>query len=368
MIWQRDWIEWWSNLGRPFQRLPRLGAVGVLALLLAAMVWTGFAVQDFAAADAERRAQNSAETAGADVSSDFELYVRINERLAEGESYYSAATAEHRANDFPTSPAVTVRLPTLAWLNDLTGSTVVHLLMGGMLILSLLCFVAGMGGQLASAERIGLSLAILIGGAGVILDKAPLFHDMAAGLLLSIALAIYRPDRWVLSLVLTGLALATREMAMAFVILWFAFALLQRRWAELVGLTFLTALFALGLYFHAQEVAAYRLPSDFASQGWDGMQGPLLPLASLARYTLLFLLPAWLAAPIAILPLVGWLGLGGRTGLFVAGWFIGMALAMAVFARAENAYWIAIILPAYAAGLAFVPRAIADLVRSTVRA
>jgi hypothetical protein len=86
-----------------------------------------------------------------------------------------------------------------------------------------------------------------------------------------------------------------------------------------------------------------------------------LPLAALARFSVMLYLPAWLAGPLALLPLLGWIGLGGRMGLFASLWFGGMLLALALFARPDNAYWIVLILPAYAAGLAFVPRALADL-------
>ena len=65
--------------------------------------------------------------------------------------------------------------------------------------------------------------------------------------------------------------------------------------------------------------------------------------------------------PLAILPLLGWLGLGRRLGLFATMWFTGFFTAMALFARPENFYWAQMVLPLYFAGFAFAPRALADL-------
>ncbi len=103
------------------------------------------------------------------------------------------------------------------------------------------------------------------------------------------------------------------------------------------------------------------MPGDAVSQGWDAFAGIGLPLLALSKLTALLILPLWLAAPLAVLPLLGWLGLGGRLGLFAALWFAGFFAAMALFARPENFYWVQLTLPAYLAGFAFVPRALSDL-------
>ena len=70
---------------------------------------------------------------------------------------------------------------------------------------------------------------------------------------------------------------------------------------------------------------------------------------------------------VAVLPLLGWLGLGGRLGLFATLWFAGFLTMVALFARPENFYWVQLTLPALFAGFAFVPRALADLA-SAIRA
>jgi hypothetical protein len=186
-------------------------------------------------------------------------------------------------------------------------------------------------------------------------------HDFIAGVLLTFALLAYRPHCWWPALIAAAAALAVRELAAPFVVLWLAFALAGGRRGEALALAVLLAIFAGGLGLHAMAVDAARLPGDLASQGWNARAGYGLPLAGLRELTGLRHLPPIIAAPLAVLPLVGWAGLGGRLGLFATLWFAGIATMMALFARPANYYWIELALPAYALGLAFAPRALGDL-------
>lgn len=235
------------------------------------------------------------------------------------------------------------------------------MLLLGLLVVTILLFMHQLRSQALPLERVGAGILLLFGGAAAITPEAGLIHELLAGLLLTLALALYQPARWWPALIAAGLALAVRELAAPFVLLWLAFAVFQKRWAEAAGVAALLALFAIGLYLHYLGVEAQRLPGDAASQGWDAMAGIGLPLMALSKLTALLILPLWLAAPLAVLPLLGWLGLGGRLGLFAAIWFAGFFTAMALFARPENFYWVQLTLPAYLAGFAFVPRSLADL-------
>ena len=120
------------------------------------------------------------------------------------------------------------------------------------------------------------------------------------------------------------------------------------------------AVLAIGLVLHANAVAAARLPGDLVSEGWQALIGPALPLYGINLLTILQELPAWIAGPLGVLPLLGWAALGGRMGTLALGWFAGFLLFVALFARLENFYWMGLVVPAYGVGLAFVPRAIAD--------
>lgn len=360
-------VERWEALGRPFTHLPRWGAALVLAVALAMGLGAAAVVAPGAASGpASRTATPPPGTALAPSSAgrakgDMALYSRVAARVAAGEGYYAAAFAEHRASGYPTRPFFTIRLPTLAWAQAAIGA-------GGVRWLAL-ALVAGAiaalfwrAAPLASIEERIIAAALLAAGGGAAFSPVAGYdHDFIAGVLLTLALFAYRPERWGAALLAAAAALAVRELAAPFVLLWLAFALEQRRWREAGAVAGLLALFAAGLAAHALAVDALRLPGDLASQGWGALAGFGVPLAGLAQLTGLRHLPPLLAAPLAVMPLLGWAGLGGRTGLFALLWFTGLATGMGLFARPANYYWIELALPAYAAGLAFAPRALAEL-------
>ncbi|WAT16772.1 hypothetical protein OZN62_07405 [Aurantiacibacter sp. MUD11] len=354
-----DPLTWWNSLGRPLARLPRWGALAVLAVLLATMAWSVVAVAPVDQAETAQVEAKPDTTEG-----DIALYARISERVAAGEDYYVAAMDEQRARNYPTRPFVTVRLPTLAWLHNSIGPDGVRMLALLLLLGCLWGLHQRLNGKVEMAERVGALFMLALGGAAVAAPLAGLLHEVLAGALLSLAFLLYDRERWWPSLLAAGLALAVRELAVHFVLLWLAFALVGKRWREVAALVGLLGLFSIGMYLHYLGVEAQRLPGDPASQGWDAFTGLALPLMALSRLTALLVLPVTVAAPLAVLPFLGWLGQGGRLGLFATLWFAGFFTAMALFARPENFYWAQLVLPAYFAGLAFAPRALADLLRN----
>ena len=347
-------MTWWNGLGRPLARLPRWAAIAVLVALLASVVWATLAVAPVEQAEVARSEASESE-------GDRALYQRISERVADGESYYAAAVDEQRTRNYPTRPFVTVRLPTLAWLHSVIGASGVRIVSMLLLLACLWGLHQRLKGRTQPAERTAAVVMLALGGAAVAGSQSGYVHEVLAGMLLSLAFLLHTPDRWWPSLVAAGAALAVRELAAPFVLLWLAFAVMEKRRGEVVALGLLLLVFAAGMYLHYLGVEAYRQPGDPASQGWDGMLGPALPLMAMSRLTALLVLPVTYAAPFAIMPLLGWLGMGGRLGLFATLWFAGMFAAIALFARPENFYWAQLVLPAYFAGLALAPRALADL-------
>lgn len=345
----------WEALGRPLRHVPRWAAALMLLATIAACLWAVPAVDSYGAFS---RAAND-ERLEAGGRADFDLYEAIDRRIAKGESYYPAALDEQRSSRYPTKPFVTVRLPTLAWSSLLLGLDSWRIAALTLWLTAIIGLYAALKGTASRPERTGAALAAPAAAAGI--EKVGLSHEIVAGLLVSASLALYRRERWWPSLLLAACAVAVREMALPFLLLWGAFAAVERRWRELAAVVAVVLLFAAGMALHAQAVIAEQLPGDLVSPGWTGFQGPALPLFGMVTVTLLQTLPVWIAAPLAVLPLLGWLGLGGRLGLFASLWFTGYALAVALFARQENFYWLALLIPAYGAGLAFVPRALADL-------
>jgi hypothetical protein len=362
----------WEALGRPLMHLPRAAALALLALLIVAMALSipataAFDQPEAASAKPVTQAAPKAET-GADIGTgDLALYARVTERVAAGEDYYTAAMAEQRAQDYPTRPFVAVRLPTLALLGAALGLPAMRVLAMALLAAAMAALQFRLEGYAKPAERAAAQvLLVFAGAAALVVPQIGLIHEVFAGLLLTLALLLYRPERWWPSLLAAGLALAVRELTVPFVLLWLAFALGAGRWRESAGVGGLLAVFAIGMTAHYFAVEAGRLPDDPVSQGWQALMGYGLPILALIRLTPLTLLPSALAAAVMVLPLLGWFAIGGRLGLFACLWFAGFLTAVALFARPENFYWAQLVLPAYAIGLAFAPRALFELGRAAL--
>lgn len=348
---------------RPLRRLPRWGALAVLLLTLVACLWSVPAAERYGErfdADVEVRLDRGDRL-------DFDLYETINRRVARGENYYTAALDEQRRSGYPTKPFVTVRSPVLAWGNLTFGAAGWRVIAVGLWLMTLLGLVGLLSARASLLERTGAVLAAGAFGAVAFMPQVGLSHEIVSGLFLSAALALYRPRCWWPALLLAACGLAVREHALPFVLLWAAFAASQRRWDEFAAVAAVIALFAAGMALHAGAVASAQLPGDPVSDPWTGLQGPALALYGLRSVTLLQTLPPWLGPPLAVVPLLGWAALGGRTGLFAGLWFFGYACGVSLFGRQEHFYWLSLLIPAYGAGLAFVPRALADLVSALRR-
>jgi hypothetical protein len=356
-----DIVGWWDSLDHPFRRVPRWAAALILAITVAVCVWSPIAEYQYGhhAATVNRARLKKGDRR------DFDLYETINRRVAHGESYWHAALAEQRKSRYPTKPFIAVRTPTLAWATVVLGPLGWRVIAIGLWFVTVLGMLPLVHRRTTWPERFLAASGAGAFGTVAWMGQVGLSHEVLAGSFLSAALVLYRPRRWWPALLLAACALAIRELALPFVLLWAAFAASQRRWREFAGVMAVVALFAVGMWFHAQAVLAERLPGDLSSPGWTGMQG--LPFT---LYGLMSVTPFgkyvwwWLGPPLLLLPLFGWAALGGRTGLFAFLWFGGFLLATSLFARQENFYWMSLVIPAYGAGLAFVPRGVHDLIRA----
>ena len=346
---------------RPLRAIGRVQAAAVLIVLAALLAISAIRAP---APEPEPAADASAEQS--EESGDIALYYRIANRVADGENYYAAATDEHRTHNYPVRPFVTIRPPTLAHLHAAIGDTGLRWLGIGLLLAIVLAWERTLEARANLAERAGACVLLFLAGFGAFDARNLMLHELLAGLLLTLSLGLYRPHRWWPSLLAAAAALAVRELAVHVVLLWLAIALSARRWREAAALAALLALFAIAMVAHYLAVSAVTVPDDPVSQGWSGFMGLSFALDGLVRFSALTLLPAWLGPPLALLPLLGFAALGGRLGLFAILWGAGLLLGVALFAREDNFYWMLMILPAWAAGLAFVTRALFDLIGALV--
>lgn len=341
-------------------------AVTVLALLAAAFT------QRTTAQDADRVPVPSTEIVGdmADLETagdsardtDLQLYDVIARRVAAGENYYAVATQEQRARDFPVRPGVAVRLPTLAFLFAWLGQTGMAALAGLLSVLTLVAWWRRLADEPGGQENRNIAMLLLVIGAGIGLKSEYLIlHEVWAGLLLALAFGLHRPGKWVLAWLAAAAALAVREHALPFVLLLGAMAAYRRDWRETAAWAALAALFAIGLAVHLGQISQYVTPADPPSLPWLVMRGLGGWTSNIVLSSTLYLLPGWLAAPIALLPLLGWAGWKSDCGLFGLLLFAGYGLFFMLAGRDSNFYWALVVTPCWFMGLVFVPRSAVSL-------
>ena len=338
-------------------RLPRPYALLAAFLLLAALGWCLAAPrQEIAKAPPGHY-------------TDMRLYRDIVQQMDRGESYYAAATAQQRAHEYPTRPFVTVRLPTLYWLASTIGWARLGWFEIALLIANALIWPLAMPKPVRWAERLGIGLAIFLGGLASASPALTPMSETWCGLLLSLAAAFTLRGKapWWAPLLCIAAALSLRELALPFALLSAVLALADGKKREFAAWLGLIALFALGLMLHARALTPHVMASDLSSPGWSSGLGLRGLLQALIGTTLLHMLPRGLAMALALLPLLGWLTLEWRTGKAVLLTLAGYALAIALFPRPDNFYWGFLLLPTWFAGLALVPRGAWQLGRAISR-
>lgn len=343
--------------------------LGLVAALLALAALTAPVERAGSATEAAPQSAQSASTpaAGNEMArdTDLQLYDRIAERVGAGENYYRVAIAEQRARDFPVRPGLAVRLPTLAVVSGTLGPP-------GMVVLAALLALVTLGAwywrleyeQGGRAFRKFILLLLLIGAASGFKPQYLALHEVWAGMLIALSLALHRRGRWHGAWVAAALALAVRELALPFVLLMGFLATVRGNRHEALGWGALLAMFGLGLAVHLSAVGALTSPADPLSPGWLALRGLAGWTGNIVLSSPLHLLPHWLAAPLALLPLIGWAGWKSDLGL--AGFLLclGYGVAFIIAGREANFYWALVVMPLWFIGLAFLPQALISLVNA----
>ncbi|HWI87325.1 MAG TPA: hypothetical protein VNT42_13515 [Sphingomonas sp.] len=303
----------------------------------------------------------SAETGGGAGAGDAVLYRQIAARVGTGENYYEAAAAEHRASGYPLRPFTAVRPPVLAEFTAMFGQA------GADLLLRLLAVAAAVGTAIRLAPGLKSPLrecAILLSAtsAGPLLQPGmSVWHEIWAGLLVTLALACRTERRWRLSLALGLTAALVRELAFPFLLVmagtaWAGGA--RREAREWIAAA--TAAIVL-LAVHMAMVSSIALPADISSPGWLNFGGWRFDLALSRQSSVLMVLPVWVPAVVAPLALLGWCSARGAYMLRAAA-ILGLWMAAFLFlGRPDNCYWGFLFAPLLPVGLALAPAALRDL-------
>ena len=292
---------------------------------------------------------------------DLDLYRSVVERIRAGEAYYSVVAQEHRVRGYPLRPFVTVRLPTLAKVMATLGNRLSQLLLLALSAATLWAWHLRLRGTVSPFQA---RLAVLLLAIGLTLTPQVRYlplHELWAGVLVALSLALHRPQRWWPSLAVAAVAVAIRVLALPFVLLMAAFALADRRWREFAAWLCLVLGFAVMMALHMQAVAAVVSPVDPASPAWVQFGGAQAALNFAHHTSALRILPPEIGFPLVPLCLLGWTGWKHPAGRFAALLLAGYGLFFALTGRPNNVYWGLIVTPLLAMGLTFLPQALRDL-------
>lgn len=303
---------------------------------------------------------------------DLALYEAIAKRVEAGQPYYPVALDEHRARRYPVKPFLTVRLPTLAEIRATTGTgATVNTAIGLLFVLVIsLSWWARFRPLVGSKHFVDeapmmlsiISMALLVSSLTIYISGNFLFmHEVWAGGLLAIALALYRPENPLPTMIAAAAALAIRETSLPFILLFGAYAAYHRRWKEGLGWASIALAFGLYLAWHANKVSSLTYSTDLSGPGWGSFGGWSTYLSFMRDTTILRFFPLAVSAILLPLCLVGWLGAKQFDGRLMSLFHIGYALIFMIMGRPDNYYWGFMVAPTLLMGLAFLPQLVADM-------
>jgi hypothetical protein len=298
-------------------------------------------------------------------SDDLRLYAQAVEHARAPASFYARITADQRHEGYPLKPFVTVRPPTLAFaLAALPGQTARRLAMAALGLATLLAWAIRL--RDLGLKPVSFALGVVVLATGVlpaVTPQAYLLHEVWAGLLIALSLALHRRKVWAVSLALGLAAALIRELAAPYLLLMAVVALTEGRRREALAWAAALAVFVAVLAAHLYAVSLNVTTADLSSQGWLTWGGWPFVLRCLQWNGLLAASPAWVTALIAPLALVGLLAWPGAIGVRLGLTVLGVVAGLLIIGRPENVYWGLLITPLVPLGLITAPRALVALAR-----
>ena len=299
----------------------------------------------------------------ADDEADIVLYEAIVDGVRHGGNYYDVAAQELRRGDYPLRPFVTFRLPTLAMVQSLMPNWAVIGLLWALAAGVMFAWYRRLRPAFARPPPLLIAMVLLAGGMGAFVQAdLAAFHEVWAGLLIALSLALRRPGHWIAAAGVGAIALLIRETSALYVGIMVVLAWVEGDRREALGWASGLALLAVAVVAHAHAVAQVVTPVDPASPGWAGMLGFGFFVEAMTLSTALRLAPMWLAALLMGLTLFGWAAWRDLTGIRALATFSAYAVLIALFGRVDTFYWGLMVAPAILIGLAFVPDGMRDLI------
>ena len=293
---------------------------------------------------------------------DVVLYETIVQGMRAGGDYYSVAAQALRSGDYPMRPFVTFRLPTLAAVQALLPRSVTLGLLYALTLGVLIAWYRRLRPAFARTPPRLIAMALLCGGMiAFVQGELASFHEVWAGLLIALSLALRREEKWVEAVAIGLIAMLIRETAALYVGVMAVLAFSEGRRKEALAWAATVAVLAVVVALHAHAVAQVVRPTDPASPGWAGLLGFGFFVKTMQLSTALDLAPLWLAAPLVGLSLFGWSAWNSPLALRALTVFAVYAALLGLFGRVDTFYWGLMIAPTLLIGLAFAPDGLRDL-------
>lgn len=353
------WLNEPTRFGalRPAQA--RIGLGLLVLLLLACLTALMTPGPPPVSADPAKRADNKA---------DVILYESIVAGVRNRGDYYTVTAAALRRGDYPLRPFVTFRLPTLAVIQASIPAMASIILLYALATAVLIAWTIRLRPAFARAPPLAIALVLLIGGmAAFVQVELVNFHEVWAGLLIALSLALRRDDRWAHAVGFALMAMLIRETAALYVMTMAALALVEGRRRE--AASWAAALIAMVpvIMAHAWAVARVVQSSDPASPGWAGLLGFGFFVKTMSISTALAIAPAWASALLVGLALFGWSAWPGSLARRALATFAAYGVLLSLFGRVDTFYWGLMIAPAFLIGLVFAPDGLKDLIVQALR-
>lgn len=284
-----------------------------------------------------------------------------------GGDYYRAAADAQRRDGYPVRPMFTMRLPTLVVALAAIPPWAAPLLLWALCAGVAAAWWMRLRGFFSRIRPRIVGLLLLASGMMAFQDPGLVyFHEVWSGLLIALALAIWRPGRWIEAVGITLIAMLIRETSALFAAIMCVAALTGGRRREALAWVGTAVVLAVAVAFHAQAWARVVQPNDPATQGWLALLGFGFFVKTMTLATALATIPIWLGAPLVVLAIFGWTALRDPLGWRVTAMFIVYGLLLAVFCRIDTYYWAMLVAPLLLVGLAFAVDGVRDLVAAAI--
>lgn len=292
----------------------------------------------------------------------------VVEAMRHGTDYYSASLQAARSADTPSRLLLSHPLPTLAVLQSAMGQVAAALLLYALAMLTLFAWWHRL--RLAIPRSPVRAAAIVLAATGMVsalLGEFVAVHDLWAGLLLSLSLAIRTPGRWITAAALGLMAAMIRETAALYLGLMLVTALFEGHRRESGGWTIALAVFAAVVIVHLQAIAAVTGPLGEAQPAdWAGAAGFGFALEAIAASTAPSLLPSGIAALLVVLAIVGWSAWRDPLATRALAIILVFVVVLTFWSGPGRAHWAFLIAPIVPIGLIFIPDALRDLTRTAL--